>query len=364
MELTALISELLEKNQPLVCYRLPGALQPVCLAGGTFSRVTDPSALPSAEGFIIAPFHPSPENHTLLYEGGKKLVGWNPVIPALVSESRFNPPPKHPEPNKCIDFEEYNTQANHMVNMLRDGVLKKVVLSRVIDQPLPDGFQPARFFQSLCQEYPKAFVYLFNDGEGQVWTGATPEVLLEVNQGQGQTMSLAATLPARKGGNWEPEWQNKEKEEQFLVTQFIRDKLITSGIMDFIEEELETRQAGPVMHLLKRFRFEIPANYPPLKLAQALHPTPAVCGLPRREALEEILRVESHDRAFYSGFLGPVSNKDASLLFVNLRCMQIIEKNAFIFVGGGLLAESDIEREWQETVLKAETLLSVIRKFN
>ena len=364
MELTALISELLEKNQPMVCYRLPGAVQPVCLAGGSFTRVTDPSSLLSAEGFVIAPFHPSPGNHTLLYEGGMRLEGWNPVIPAQVSESPVNPRPEYVESYKCIDFEEYSTQANHMVNKLREGALKKVILSRVVHQPLQDGFQAGLFFESLCQAYPNAFVYLFNDGKGQVWTGATPEVLLEVNQGQGETMSLAATLPARKGGNWEPEWQFKEKEEQFLVTQFIRDKLITSGITDFIEEELETRQAGPVMHLLKRFRFEIPGHYPPLKLALSLHPTPAVCGLPRGEALQEILSVESHDRGYYSGFLGPVSNKDATLLFVNLRCMQIIDKNAFIFAGGGLLAESDIEREWQETVLKAETLLSVIRKFN
>ena len=364
MQLTALISELLEKNQPMVCYRLPGATQPVCLAGGAFSQVTDPSALPSAEGFIIAPFHPSPGNHTLLYEDGMRLEGWNPVIPALVSESPVNPRPEYVESYKCIDIEEYNNQADHMVKKLRAGELRKVVLSRVVHHSLQEGFHAGLFFELLCQTYPNAFVYLFNDGKREVWTGATPEVLLEVNQGQGESMFLAATLPSRKGGNWEPEWQIKEKAEQFLVTQFIRDKLITSEIKEFIEEELETRQAGPVMHLLKRFRFEIPAEFPPLKLALALHPTPAVCGLPRKEALHEILKVECHDRGYYSGFLGPFSNKEATHLFVNLRCMQIIDKNAFIFVGGGLLAESDIEREWQETELKAETLLSVIRKLN
>jgi isochorismate synthase len=364
MELPALINVLQEKNQAFVCYRLPYLPEPVCLKGGKFTEMTNQEDIADLEGFIIAPFTYSPDNPFLLYKDYQSLEGWNPDGSDLVFAEHAGVPSSATRIHPIIDFQEYTRQANHMVSALREGSLQKVVLSRIIRQELPEAFLPGEFFKALCLEYPGAFVYLFNDGKGRCWAGATPEVLLEVEKGQGQTMSLAATLPAKKGGSHDLEWQKKEKEEQFLVTQFIRDKLIDSDINDFIEAELETSAAGPVVHLLKRFCFKLPAGFPALKLALSLHPTPAVCGLPLEQARQEILGVETHDRSYYSGFLGPVSNKTTTRLFVNLRCMQIIDKNAFIFVGGGLLAESDIEREWQETELKAETLLSVIRKLN
>lgn len=364
MELPALINVLQEKNQPFVCYRLPNLPEPVCLAGGKFTEMTNQEDIADLEGFIIVPFIFSPDNPFLLYQDYHSLEGWHPDVSSLSFKNHSQERPFSEQYPSCIDFHEYARQANHVVSDLREGSLQKVVLSRVIRQNLPEAFQPGNFFKALCLEYPGAFVYLFNDGKARCWAGASPESLLEVEKGQGQTMSLAATLPAKKGGSHDLEWQKKEKEEQFLVTQFIRDKLISSDINDFIEAELETRAAGPVVHLLKRFRFKLPAGFPALKLALSLHPTPAVCGLPLEQARQEILGVETHDRSYYSGFLGPVSNKTTTRLFVNLRCMQIIDKNAFIFVGGGLLAESDIEREWQETELKAETLLSVIRKLN
>lgn len=362
MELPAIINDLLDKNQAFVSYRLPEALEPVTCIGGKFLELAETHDGPSTKGFFVAPFETSPENPYLFYQAGKTLRGWSPeyfeesmpVNPKVETQADFV--------FKSIDFQEYLHQADHMVKKLKSGAIQKVVLSRVIKEALPEKFHTGLFFESLCQKYPGAFVYLFNDGHGQCWAGASPEALLEVEKGKGKTMSLAGTLPAKKGGHGNFEWQNKEKEEQNLVTQFIRYKLITSGISDFVEAPLETRQAGPVVHLLKRFSYDLPDDISALGLAKVLHPTPAVCGLPAEKALKEIHAVETHKRAFYSGFLGPVSNKHEARLFVNLRCMQIVGKNAFIFVGGGLLAESDIEREWQETAIKAETLLSVIRK--
>lgn len=362
MELSAIINDLLDKNQAFVSYRLPEVLEPVTRIGGHFVELSDTPISSSTEGFFVAPFEISAENPILFYKAGKTLLGRKPEY---FAENVPVNPKVYTQPDfalKSIDYQAYLRQADHMVKKLRSGILQKVVLSRIINASLPEKFDTGLFFESLCQDYPGAFVYLLNDGHGQCWAGASPEALLEVEKGMGKTMSLAGTLPAKKGGHGNFEWQNKEKEEQNMVTQFIREKLITSGMPDFVEAPLETRQAGPVVHLLKGFSFELPDEISALELAKVLHPTPAVCGLPVEKAMKEIRSVETHQRAFYSGFLGPVSNKHEARLFVNLRCMQIIGKNAFIFVGGGLLAESDIEREWQETAIKAETLLSVIRK--
>ncbi|MBW6497822.1 MAG: isochorismate synthase [Bacteroidales bacterium] len=364
MELSAFINQLLANDQAFVCYRLPEAAEPVCLAGGDFEALVNLLDVQNEEGFVLVPFHASAEMPPLFYRGGQSYHGWQNEYPDVINKET----PKGIKSKKneflSVGFQEYARQANHLVKKMRSGSLQKVVLSRIIAEPLSSSFEAGQFFENLCQKYPAAFIYLLNDGRGQCWAGASPEMLLAAEKGSASTMSLAGTLPAKKGGTSDFEWQDKEKEEQNLVTKFIREKLITSGISDFIEAPLETRPAGPVVHLLKQFSFKMPGSLSALELAKNLHPTPAVCGLPADLALKEILSTEDHQRGYYAGFLGPVSNSQTAQLFVNLRCMQIVEKNAVIFVGGGLLTESEVEREWQETETKAETLLSVIRKLN
>jgi len=89
-----------------------------------------------------------------------------------------------------------------------------------------------------------------------------------------------------------------------------------------------------------------------------LHPTPAVCGLPKDKSLELILQTEKHNREYYAGYCGPINYQNKTDLFVNLRCMKILEDQLALFVGGGLTKDSVPTKEWDETVLKAKTLLS------
>ena len=106
---------------------------------------------------------------------------------------------------------------------------------------------------------------------------------------------------------------------------------------------------------------------PTLKtLIRALHPTPAVCGLPRENAKQFILENEQYNRSFYTGFLGELNfqkNKtvsESSSLFVNLRCMNIIDKKVSIFVGGGITKDSNAKKEWEETVSKSKVMKRVL----
>ena len=97
-----------------------------------------------------------------------------------------------------------------------------------------------------------------------------------------------------------------------------------------------------------------------------MHPTPAVCGLPRDLAKDFILENEDYDRSFYTGFLGELNinssklNKQKTELFVNLRCMSVDDYKARIFVGGGVTKDSIAKKEWQETVSKTQTIKKVL----
>jgi isochorismate synthase len=97
-----------------------------------------------------------------------------------------------------------------------------------------------------------------------------------------------------------------------------------------------------------------------------LHPTPAVCGLPKAEAKQFLLQNEGYDREYYSGFLGELNydfatgEEGKTDLFVNLRCMKIEDNKAHLYIGCGITKDSDPEKEFVETVNKSMTMRRVL----
>jgi isochorismate synthase len=102
------------------------------------------------------------------------------------------------------------------------------------------------------------------------------------------------------------------------------------------------------------------------EIIKALHPTSAVCGLPKAAAKDFILQNEPYDRSYYSGFLGELNidlatfRTEQSDLFVNLRCMKINEKQVELFIGCGITKDSVPEAEFIETVNKSMTMRKVL----
>ena len=91
-----------------------------------------------------------------------------------------------------------------------------------------------------------------------------------------------------------------------------------------------------------------------------LHPTPAVCGLPKKEAHHYILDNETCDRSYYSGFSGPLNLDGQTAMYVSLRCMRILDDRYRLYAGGGILPQSEEQQEWNETAAKMQAMLSLI----
>ena len=156
-------------------------------------------------------------------------------------------------------------------------------------------------------------------------------------------------------------WEKKEIEEQKFVSEYIRNIFYKLNITDYQQSKTYTKSAGNVFHLQTDFEFSSDKIENKLgEFIHELHPTPAVCGTPKEASLSYILKNETHNREYYSGFLGTVNMKANTDLFVNLRCMKILPDRLALFVGGGLTKGSVPEKEWEETVLKTETLLALL----
>ena len=275
-----------------------------------------------------------------------------------------------------IDFLTDYKQEEFHLELVKKGIsqidknsFRKVVLSRkIIEDCKSDSLD---LFHNLLKTYSNAFCYLWFHPKVGTWLGATPEILLKIENQHLTTMSLAGTQKYVLGE--EPHWGNKEVEEQQLVTDYISNSL-KDKIAGLQISDRESIQAGSLWHLRTKLtgRIEKDSLHTCIK---ALHPTPAVCGLPMSATKTFILENENYNREFYTGFLGELnlkeerdrysssrnqenkayrSIKNTTTLFVNLRCMQLKNSQAEIYVGGGITHDSDAEKEWHETVAKSK----------
>ena len=246
--------------------------------------------------------------------------------------------------------EEYIKCANKCISDMQAGKFTKIVLSRTICNEYAI-ISWRKVFQNLLDKNPDAFVFVFHAEDAGFWMGASPEKYLSYHRNKVSTMALAGTRVAGDSGNW----GNKEIQEQNIVADYISEKFDNSGI-NYTKSKTYTRNAGVVEHLCNDFDATVSSPSQVDKLRNFLHPTPAIAGVPCREAVRYIKDVEKHNRRYYGGFIGPVDAWGNFDFYVNLRSLEFDSERYCIYVGGGLTTDSNPENEWQETVNKAKTL--------
>jgi isochorismate synthase len=245
---------------------------------------------------------------------------------------------------------------------IKNNQFQKVVLSRKELVDLID-YDLETVFKKLIYNYPSAFNYCFYHPKIGIWFGATPEQFLKLNQKSLQTVALAGTQVA--GVSDKINWNEKEKVEQQLVTDFITSGLV-GKVNKLVVSSPYSVKAGNLRHIKTDITSTIKSKKAIREIILALHPTAAVCGLPKEAAKAFILENEKYDREYYSGFLGELNIDLATFrtaqsdLFVNLRCMKIKGKVAELFVGCGITAASIPGDEFLETVNKSMTIKRVL----
>ncbi|WP_114782434.1 chorismate-binding protein [Botryobacter ruber] len=243
--------------------------------------------------------------------------------------------------------------------------MEKVVLSRKDCMALPETFSPAAAFLAMAEAYPRAFVSLVSVPETGTWLGASPEILVSIDQQQiFRTVALAGTQPLNNATTTANAiWRQKEIEEQSLVERYVINCFKKIRLREYMESGPKTVIAGNLMHLRTDFKVDMKEQpFPTLgsDMLHLLHPTSAVCGMPKEPALSFILEHEGYDRCFFSGFLGPVSSAQGTHIYVNLRCTKLLQQQAIIYAGAGITAESSPEKEWVETKYKMLTVSRVL----
>ncbi len=351
-----MLADYMTSGKSFVSYRLPGEKQGYSFQVGKVQSFSISGFTPGAFGdaFIIAPFEISKSAFALWPLSGISRV----VVESENSELEV----RRKKPFRLLQEREelrkaYGQSFSVIKKALDNHVADKVVLARRLEvTDVPEDILPQVFCQ-LCRSYPNAFVYFFDHPQVGRWMGASPETFLENENHTLKTVALAAT---RKSEFHSEDWNMKELEEQGLVSAFVDEVLKEYGISEYQKRGPEPVRAGSMVHLKTSYVFE--ASHLKNSIGwflQSLHPTPAVGGFPKDVAIRLIGEAEQFDRGFYSGFLGPVNNGEFRF-YVNIRSMKLGENKAVLYLGGGITRDSKEANEWEETRLKARTLLSVL----
>ena len=272
-------------------------------------------------------------------------------------------------PHARLQVNQNNQERLQFEKLVSDGIdfitknnYQKIVLSRKVDLIL-EQFDFETLFNKLIIKYAAAFKYIFYHPKIGLWIGATPEQLVKMQGEVVKTVSLAGTQVYNKNENIE--WQQKELKEQQIVTDYIL-KIFKKIASEVTVSAPYSVQAGNLVHLKTDFQATVASDFKIEQVVNLLHPTPAVCGLPPNETKQFIIENEGYDRSFYTGYLGEWKKNFETFsindtdLYVNLRCMNIVNNRASLYVGCGITDESKPEKEFLETENKLQTMLAVL----
>ena len=238
------------------------------------------------------------------------------------------------------------------------GAVKKIVLARVQDMQADAALHPLRLLNGLRERFPECYSFSVANGRGQSFIGASPERLVRVSKGVLETEALAGS--ARRGGSAsevaalgaELLASEKDLREQRHVLDSIVRRLAPLGLTLTFPEAPALRKLANVQHLHTPVAATLPPGVHLLDALARLHPTPAVGGSPREEAVARIRDLEGFPRGLYAGAIGWMNSRGGGEFLVGIRSALVDGNTARLYAGAGIVAGSDPNREFAETELK------------
>lgn len=286
-------------------------------------------------------------------------------VSALPEAGPITEPPGIRRRERLTDRAAWRTAVTASVDRIRAGELRKVVLAQALRATLDGELSVADVLSRLRGSYPGCFGFLVDATEGQYFLGATPERLVSLHGRTIQTGALAGTTgrgeTSEEDDRLARELRESEKNnhEHDLVVNTIREQLdpfttaITTG-------DRRIRRLATVQHLETPLSAELTREEHVLSLVEALHPTPAVGGLPPDRALATIRATEPFDRGWYAAPVGWFDADGNGSFAVALRSTVTTRDVATLFAGVGIVSDSDPDDEWDEVQLKYRPVLDAL----
>lgn len=321
------------------------------------------SATPIAVG--VLPFAPGAQARLVIPERFRSAGPAHALLGAQANRTLGVP-----TRTTAVPTEEQHVKAvARAVELLRAGAggLRKVVLARALDVDFAAAVDPACLLHNLAADNPDGFTFAAPlpaaDGSPRTLVGSTPELLVRRSGRSVYAHPHAGTAP--RSADPVEDADNaasllasaKERTEHALVVE-----AVVAGLRPYcrrlsVPAEPSLTSTPAVWHLGTAISGELADDVSALRLASALHPTPAVCGTPTDAARALVGELEPFERGYYAGAVGWVDATGDGEWAVSIRCAEVAERRMRLYAGGGIVAASDPAAELAETSAKFATLL-------
>lgn len=253
--------------------------------------------------------------------------------------------------------QRYARAVTEAVTRIRAGELVKVVLSRRLKVAFDTAPSPSAVLKRLSDRHPGAVRYAWRYG-GKVWLGATPESLVRQDGRRISTEALAGTRTPERAA--ELLASAKERLEHDIVVEAVRQAIAPLVVSLPPRAKPVIRQLRGLAHLHTPIEATLRGDADFLTLVRALHPTPAVCGLPTDRAAALLTALEHQPRGLYAGPVLRMSADGSGHAAVALRGAVLDGRFAVVPAGAGIVEGSDGEEELAETRTKQRTVLDAL----
>jgi len=243
--------------------------------------------------------------------------------------------------------------------MIKNNQVSKVVLSREKKNKFNFNNQKQSLFLYKAESnFPECTTFLYDFKNHGVFFGITPETLFKTKQKQFYSEAIAGTF--QTNDDLISLDKTKELDEHNFVVNYINDKISKfSDDINFTNDPFLVN-LNLITHLKTEFKSTLKSKIDPFDIIHNLHPTPAVCGTPKKAAMEIIRKLESHNRGWYSGTLGWIDNNYNSHFIVSIRSALSVDKTLFAYAGCGITKNSNKEKEYHESEIKFNSILSIL----
>lgn len=319
------------------------------------------------EGFVFSAFseennfltiQPEEETTSLMEENKEVIEKWI----AANDEAYVLTQPESDQSTLKEEHIEYIRSIKSVIEDSGNDIAKIVGARMQISSTHKSAYE---IFATLAKQNPDAFTFLFSTAQSGTWIGASPERVMIAKGRQILVDSLAGTRKIS-----ETPWDEKNIEEQRIVTDYILDNLRREGMTPTIQGP-HSRRCGEIEHIATEIRAEMPEYLAGIdrnchdkrmefisRIVKRLSPTPAISGFPKEETIQFINAHEPAKRGYYGGVVGEIDEHQDAWLYVNLRSGRFDSLNSQmrLYAGGGITAGSNEEEEWEETNRKLTTM--------
>lgn len=261
-------------------------------------------------------------------------------------------------------IESWRIKIDNIITRLQNKQFDKLVLSRCTEFDLLTHIKPVSLAYTLNIKYPECYNFINKIGD-TLFFGASPEILFTIKNGIVTTEALAGSTGRDNNDqidrNLGSELINSKKDidEHYYVILHLQKILSECCSEIIVEESPGLKKLSNIQHLHTSLNGRLNEDVNIFSIIKKIFPTPAVAGFPVQSAIKAISEIEDFDRGLFTGFIGWMDIKDSSEFIVTIRSALVNSNKLFVYAGCGIVTGSDAEKEYNETQLKSQSIISL-----